>query len=321
MKNDDDPDKRLPKGIRFPDHETSLLREFSRTSLSRSVSVTLSDWLLIFGCLIAGSYVLSNFDHVVASLVSLLVLFPLSARAQRGFENLTHEASHFNLTRKNKRLNDLIADWFCSAWVLIGVRSYRRTHIEHHSLFGTTADPDRKRFARLGLDGMPRKQASKLILFAAAVMPRYVWDYWRQFRSQKLTFTKSLFLHATFMIGVSVTAFPAFWKLWLIFWWIPFLFYLPVLRFFAEAEEHRYANAPSEYAATYSNLGTFQKWYLHPHGDAFHLLHHLWPAIPHWRLSTTHQALSAMDREVRNGMARHTIFDNPQQPGENRAAA
>lgn len=316
MKNEiDKSEKRLPKGFKFEYFEKSLLKELCKTSLPMSVGAAASDWAILVVCILAGTLLYSYFGvSVVTVAAAVFVLFPLCARAQRGLENLTHDASHYNLERAVKRTNDAVADWLCARWVFISVKSYRRTHNEHHANFGSAADPDKQRFERLELDRMPRGSVWGMLRFLWKKMPVYVSDYWKQFSGQKSVFAASLALHAALVAVVSLTIFPGFWLVWLVFWWLPFLVYLPLLRFFAEAEEHRYENAPSEYAATYSNIGKFQKWYLHPHGDGFHLAHHLCPQIPHWRLATAHLALAAMDDEFRRAMTRETVFDNPAQP-------
>lgn len=323
MKDETDkPDKRLSKGFKFEFYEKLLLKELCKTSLKMSGVAAAADWVTLTFCMIAGTllYTYTGASTVTIA-VAAFVFFPLCARAQRGFENLTHDASHFNLERSVKRTNDFVGDWFCARWVFISVKTYRQTHNEHHAHFGTDADPDKKRFERLGLDRMPRNSAVRLLVFTLKTMPIYVLDYWKQFTGQKIVFIQSLALHAALVAVVSLTMMPNFWIVWLVFWWLPFLIYLPVLRFFAEAEEHRYESAASEYAATYSNVGQFQKWYLHAHGDGFHLAHHLCPQIPHWRLATAHLALSAMDDYFRAAMTRETVFDNPTAPQPSGAAA
>jgi len=103
-----------------------------------------------------------------------------------------------------------------------------------------------------------------------------------------------------------------FWLLWLAYFWVPFVLYLPVLRFLAEAEEHQYKEAESEFSSTFSNLSGLQRWFLHPHGDAYHLLHHMLPQVPHWKMAWAHWLLATLDTTFQSGRFRNSIFGAPQ---------
>ena len=241
----------------------------------------------------------------------VFVLWPICGRALRGMENLTHEASHCNFYRKSKKINDAFADWFCAYWVLISVGMFREAHEPHHRYFGSAVDPDRMRFSRLDLDQMPRQAPFKLLVYLLRVLPTYVKDYWRQFSDKKGQFMKSMVVHGLLILVVSCIVYENFWLLWLVYFWVPFIFYLPVHRFLAEAEEHRYKDAQTEFNSTFSNIGWFQRWFLHPHGDAFHLLHHMLPQVPHWRMSFGDSILSTLDSHFEAGLRRKSIFENP----------
>jgi fatty acid desaturase len=216
-----------------------------------------------------------------------------------------------NFRRDSQALNDAAGDWLCAYWVLISVNMFRAPHHRHHGLFGSAADPDKLRFARLGIDRMPRRPLGRLVRFILHVMPTYVLDYWRQFSDKKGQLVKSLAMHVALIAAATYAVGGRFWLLWLIYFWVPFIIYLPVHRFFAEAEEHRYLNAQTEYGSTFSNLGVFQRWFLHPHGDAYHLLHHMLPQVPHWKMGIAHWVLTALDQSYAAGLYRTSVFDEP----------
>lgn len=307
------PNGRIPKGYQFEIFEKPLLRVLCRTSLVMSVAVAVSDWVWIAALGYAGLESLTRYGWTFSTILHLFVLWPLCARAQRGLENLTHEASHFNFYRQSKKINDAFANSVCAYWVLISVEMFRETHEFHHRYFGSQADPDKTRFNRLNLDQMPRQSPYKLMLYLLRVLPTYVTDYWNQFSDKKGQLIKSMVSHAVLVILVSITVYEHFWLLWIIYFWIPFIFYLPVHRFFAEAEEHRYQDAETEFGATFSNIGWFQRWFLHPHGDAFHLLHHMLPQVPHWKMTFGHWILSILDSNFEAGFSRKSIFQNPKR--------
>ena len=158
---------------------------------------------------------------------------------------------------------------------------------------------------------MPRQSPYRLTIYLRRVLPTYLSDYWGQFSHKKGQFIKSSLAHLVLVILVSATVHDKFWLLWLVYFWVPFIFYLPLHRFFAEAEEHRYQNAETEFGSTFSNIGWFQRWFLHPHGDAFHLLHHMLPQVPHWKMSFGHWILSILDSSFEVGLCRKSVFENP----------
>jgi fatty acid desaturase len=301
---------RIPKGYAFEVFVKPMLRVLCRTSVVMSVATAASDWLLMVACMYVGTS-MTAYNWKLAIPLNLFLLWPLCARAQRGFENLTHEASHGNFCREFPSLNDGVANWLCANWVLISVQLFRDPHKRHHKYFGSDADPDKIRFDRLSLDVMPRQSSYELTLYLVRVLPTYVRDYWGQFSDKKRQLINSLLSHAAFATFVSITIYDKFWLLWILYFWVPFIFFLPVLRFFAEAEEHRYQNAESEFGSTFSNIGWFQRWFLHPHGDAFHLLHHMLPQVPHWKMACGNWILSTLDLDFGDGLKRKSIFDNP----------
>jgi len=301
---------RIPKGFKVDSSAGSLLLRSSKTSLPISSAVAVSDWLWLLACMYCGIKVIEHWSLWLALAIHILVLWPLGSRAQRGSENLTHEASHYNLAHRRKSANDFIGNWLCSYWVLISVGMFRTPHMIHHKKFGSDTDPDKKRFLKLDLDRIRRDRKWQFALQLSKTMPMYVQDYWRQFGGKKGQLAISALLHFALVVIVSCFINKNFWLYWLVYFWIPFLFYLPVLRFIAEAEEHRYFAAKTEFESTFSNLGRFQRWFLHPHGDAYHLLHHMEPQIPHWRLSRVHKELSKLDLRFCKGKYRTSIFQD-----------
>ncbi len=302
--------KRLPKGIEFQEPEKDLQKEFSKTSLLVSIGVALSDWTLVFICMVLGTWLFSTFGiSVVTVIVLLFFVFPVVAKAQRGMENLVHESSHYNFSRKHRSLNDMAGNWLCAYWLFLSVGNYRLTHIKHHAYFGSSDDPDKQRFETLNTDKMPRGNMIALVKYLFRVFPSYWIDYWKQFSGKSGQFALSAILQLTFVVIAGIFS-PGFWLLWLVCWWIPFVVYLPFMRFFAESEKHHYKGVESEFDATYSNLGFFQKWFLHPHGDAYHLLHHMAPQVPHWRMAGLHRVLSIVNKRFNEGSVRTGVLES-----------
>src|SRR5262249_21305551 len=74
--------------------------QLTETCLPLSVGSALGNWLLLGVVLVVISHLRGWW------MVIWVVLWVVACRALRAFENLTHEASHYNWSRKHRRLND-----------------------------------------------------------------------------------------------------------------------------------------------------------------------------------------------------------------------
>jgi fatty acid desaturase len=129
---------------------------------------------------------------------------------------------------------------------------------------------------------------------------RYTAAWFRDIGTDPRTLGGCVLWHASAMAGIAtVSGLGPLDALacWALYWCVPFFLVLPILRFIAEAEEHVYAGATTIGAATVSNLGWLHRWMFHPHGDGYHALHHLRPAIPHHRLAIAHRRLLTVAAE------------------------
>src|SRR5687768_9634286 len=68
-----------------------------------------------------------------------LIAIALVGAGQHQLTGLAHEASHSTLF-KNKKVNDLVSDWFCMFPIFSTTHHYRLQHIAHHQF---TNDPER----------------------------------------------------------------------------------------------------------------------------------------------------------------------------------
>jgi len=300
--------KRVPLGYVILASIKPLVREWCQTSLWVSFLTALGDHTTGIICGVLGQAIGWSYGWWSWLLLHLLILWPLCGRALRGLENLTHEASHGNFAHNAEERNDRAGDWLCARWVFLSVDAFERAHRSHHDEFGTNHDPDKRRLAQRGGQHISRESLWQLILSLLRLLLRYVVAYWAQFNESPSRLAVSVALHFG-LVTCGVLLFgPLFPLWWSVYFLIPFLVYLPVIRFLAESEEHHYEEASTVFAATYSNTGRLQRWLLHPHGDAYHLLHHLIQAIPHWKVRTAHNILWVVDPSYREGKIRTSIL-------------
>lgn len=102
----------------------------------------------------------------------------------------------------------------------------------------------------------------------------------------------------------------------MLYFLLPFALTLPILRMISEAGEHPYelswrTDETSVIAATVNNIGPIHRLLFHPFGDGFHLMHHLYPSIPGYRLSRAYEILSQEGGAFNQMKARYRILQAP----------
>jgi fatty acid desaturase len=213
------------------------------------------------------------------------------AREQRRLELVVHDGAHFSIWRarrfrKLSRLyNDLHTDIFAAAPVIQSVARYREQHSIHHDQIGSQRDPCRNRPSMSIIREAMGKGVKPLIRGIITAMPSYVREYYGSVCSTD----RPALLKSTMWHSLAILTLAWLWgiqtalMLWLLFWLIPFVGPLMLLRLLAEGQEHDY-EAGNEFDGTYVNLG-FANSVIHPGGDAYHREHHEEPAIPMYRLA------------------------------------
>lgn len=284
------------RGYKAPESARAFLKVCHKTRLWLTVLTALGDHALILA-LAAAVYQAAARLHPATA----IVLYPLAlagiVRCQRGLENLVHEGSHFNWSRSNHRFNDVLCNLLAATPVFSDVRCYRPSHKLHHFSFGTAEDADLERYQILDVEGLDRRRALPFALGIARRIVTYVIGWWRVIRTRAQVLTLALVWHATVLVlplSLILGIGPAL-GLWLAFWIVPFHAVLPWQRFIAETAKHQYEGRETVFDATISNVGFFHALLLHPHNDGYHLLHHLFPGIPHHQLRRAHHGLAKLD--------------------------
>jgi fatty acid desaturase len=295
-------------GYRPPKYLKPLTRSQCKTAVGISILTCLSDLAIITVMGYCGWIAWSTFPPWSALALCLFGLWPILARSLRGLENMVHEASHFNFSSK-RALNDALGNTLAAYWLFQTVNLFRIPHMIHHSSYGLANDPDRTRYDALNLHSIERGSMLRFFLQVCKRMPKYLAGWHGQFYKHPMLLIGCVAWHLGATTVVSLLL-PQIWFIWGCGFWIPFIFYLPFLRFLAETEKHDYASGNNEFRGTNSNLGFVQRLILHPHGDAYHLLHHVAPSVPHWKMASTHRLYMILDPQFRTGHIRHSVFES-----------
>lgn len=242
----------------------------------------------------------------LATLGALLV-----AVAQHRLSGLAHDASHYVLF-KNKVANELVSDLFLMFPIVAMTQKYRESHLGHHQFVNDPErDPDLIRLNRPVARVFPmsrpefwfhyvaeglwpptilrylfgRAKAANLASDAAHTKPmRHLYRN-RVARSMRGAYWLSLLTAVHFL-----NAWPIFW----LFWVVPLLTFYPFLMQLREIAHH--ANTPDDGDLTNSRVfevNPLLSAAIFPYGQAFHLTHHLFAMVPHYRIAEAHRLLQA----------------------------
>jgi fatty acid desaturase len=298
---------KFPRGYDGDLGTESSAQSVMSTCLPITIGTASADLLaaLTLPMLSASILVQSGLSFVCILILPLLAL--ATARAMRGSECLIHEASHYNWSRV-RPANDLLANLLAAYPVFSRVDSYRATHLKHHAFLGDVLkDPDRERYASLRLEELDRSRARSIALGAWRRMPEY-WSSWhRSAGSDRLALLCGGLLHVLTTLPFLIILPVEQVLLGRLIWAFDLAVVLPFVRLIAEAGEHKYTDRATVLNATISNIGPIHRLVFHPHNDGFHVVHHLWPRVPHFALRRLHNRLASSDPAFNGGNACHRI--------------
>lgn len=266
--------------------------------------------------IIVGSIFLSSFlvyqifeltaSYAIAGILTFLNLIFVT-RQMRALENIVHFGSHSNFS-KNRGVNDFVTNIFAAWPMLQEIKSYSEFHMAHHGEFGSHVDPCRARLETVGASVANVETNKDVLLLILKWMPSYIKEYYREIKSsgrQFITFTIWHLIVFGLMVLVMSWAF-AFYCTFV--WGISMFILLPFLRAVAELSEHDYERGETVIETTYNNISLIDRILIHPAGDAWHALHHLYPTVPWWSQSAAHNYLLENDRAYRNALHRGHFF-------------
>ena len=236
---------------------------------------------------------------------------------QHGLFILAHEAAHYRLFR-NRVLNDVAGRTIGMAGA-ISMCTYRVIHRLHHNNLYTDADPDTAIHG-----GYPRGNA---YLWKKLAQDAVGWNAWKTFAyffgapalnddrqraARPLDATAPQLRRTARIDRWFVLAFQLLVPLaclalggrrgldqYATFWLLPMLTVLqPILRLRAICEHGAVGDFSSPLTAARSNrssggvVNALGRAFLFPHHVNYHLEHHLYPAVPHYRLPRLHRLLA-----------------------------
>jgi fatty acid desaturase len=246
---------------------------------------------------------------VYPSPLSVLIAWPIMSGRHLALAILMHEGAH-GLLLRNKTWNDRIAQWLTAYPTMADTLLYRRAHFQHHRHTWTDQDPDlalatalpvspasfRRKMIRDLTGQTAYARYRVLVRYSAGLTPQgrgLEGKSWlqalRTFASRQRGFlvTNALLLGALVLAGRP--------EAYLLVWWLPaWTGYSVVLRIRSIAEHACVSDPRDPLRQTRTTLApAWLRFFVAPHHVNYHLEHHLFMTVPHYKLPRAHRALAA----------------------------
>lgn len=238
--------------------------------------------------------------------VALLVL----GNRQRALGNILHDAAHRNLTRV-RWLNDLLARCLIAPLLFLSLSRYRDLHFRHHLELGSPdGDPD--------LIPIPLSKASswpRAVAVNALSRRAILGSTFGHLLDGHVSAPARLFIvawwGAMMTILVSVAG-PAATATALALWMASRVTVFHLITTFREMCDHHGLSPGGVFSFT-RDIEATGAWGLliHPRNNAYHLTHHLLPAVPYYRLPQAQRLFSTLPEYRSRGHVCNSYFSCP----------
>jgi len=230
---------------------------------------------------------------------------------------LMHEATHYR-AMKNRTWNDIMGE-IAALSTPLTLLGYRKNHFVHHREINSDDDPDWQRTRNSDYD-FPKKRSELLWLLVkhtvGATLPRelktlakekYVNDIPAGLKAFRAVFALGL-------IGAGIAF--GFWKQVLLYYFVPMFTSLLLFLYIRSLAEH-YSNLEYEHALNHTRTVVapfWERWLFARHATNYHIVHHLNPSVPFFRLKELHRYLMtkpeyAQKAHVTHGYIRGLLMD------------
>lgn len=235
----------------------------------------------------------------------------LLAREGRALESCVHWFAHGVFDRRDRKLNDMVGDILAAGPVGQRVAAFEDIHVpQHHNRTFTDKDP-----CGVRMTAHPDVKAGGLPKIARTLrrVPRDALDFYRNVGSRPSMLAGRLAAQALWLTpAIKLVGLEPALAAWAVLELLSQAL-LAVMRSFAEAREHDYADAgpDSVLERTFDHRG-FWGWLLHPAFDDLHAWHHAAMAVPPWRLKQLRRKLLASNPAIGAAVRyRQGLLDEP----------
>jgi len=260
------------------DHEISYLN--FKKNLIPQKKIIFKDLLIIFSMFLFG-VIIAHYISIYSTFFSVLFFTVYGTFWLKAYLTFFHEAAHFNFYPGKRKLNDILSNFFLSPFIGMSVKSYRKTHWEHHKNLGSINDTEISYFEPLEF----RKLIDILTL-------NYLFQTFLRYREnyKKKSLTDFNFFLIIFVVINILFIFIAYMldAYYFIFSWVfIYLYGIPLTEKIRQTLEHRDFNANPAKNYKKENHGPVNRLFGKDFFSRFfgaagfnrHLLHHYDPSI------------------------------------------
>ncbi len=300
----------VPKTDLSWDEAHRTLVPLMRTDNRTNIGYIVREYLGLGLVLTAGSSLLGAWsagDLPTRDFLALAALeIVLVATFQHRLSGLAHEASHYTLFR-NRVANELVSDLLLMFPLVAMTQKYRAAHLGHHKYVNDPKrDPDLVRINHPEPHVFPLSKAGFWWRYVVrSLWPPEILKYlFGRAKAANLS-GGDLEFRTVYRSRVARCLRGAYWlgllamihatNGWLVFglfWVVPLLTVYPFLMQLREIPHHM--NAPDDGELTNSrvfDVNPLLAAAVFPYGQAFHLTHHLFAMVPHYRVAEAHAIL------------------------------
>jgi fatty acid desaturase len=291
-----------PESFRTSPHLLEHVRRLSKVSPLRGLWGIAVQWLVIISVVTAW-FSLPESMGAIRWIMYAVVVVVIGSR-QHALLIMMHDAAHGRIM-KNRFWNDFFSDLFCAFPNGACTELYRRHHLKHHEHTNTEKDPDWAFMQRYEDWHWPKDQLKTFRLFAADLLGLAWYKmifgilYWSParrlfFYKAKLKLAPAVWFRViaftiTMLLVISLFG---LWLEFFMFWFLPFVTtHLAIVRMRTLAE-HMVVESEHTLNKTREVVPTFlERLIVSPLNVNYHLTHHLFPSVPHYRLPEMHRLL------------------------------
>lgn len=272
------------------------VRELSRLSPARAVFHIALEWTIVFATIYLSRRVANPILEIPAYLLAVVII----GSRQHALLLMMHEATHWRMFER-KWLNDLVCEPFVTWPVLVSLRAFRHTHLQHH------------KYLNLPVDGDLQKKFADPDWHFPVPRGRLAWSLLRQFTGLGIWYAIKIMRYgnadpaasgqtplyratriAYYICALALIIYFRVFLLFLAYWVVPLATCMIAFNKMRVLSEH----PPIERATAYDTileyqLGPIERILFEPKNCYYHIEHHSYPSVPFFNLPKLHRAMLA----------------------------
>jgi fatty acid desaturase len=218
---------------------------------------------------------------------------PILGNRQRALGNILHDAAHRNLTR-DRAVNDLMTRVLIAPLLFLSLSRYRELHFRHHLELGARgADPD--------LIPIPTQKAASwmaAVSVNALSMRAVLGSAFGHLLDSGVPMSGRLYILAWWALlaaALATAAGAGSAAMVLALWLAARATVFHLITTFREMCDHHGLDPGGVFSFT-RDIEATGIWsvLIHPRNNAYHLTHHLMPAVPYYRLPQAHRLFATL---------------------------